>query len=71
MHDVRSDQIWETCKDAKSTWRRVKVINVLGDTVDLEYLDAPGAPNPERIFTTTQSRMLATNAPYRFVRDAS
>jgi hypothetical protein len=69
MHDVRSDQIWETCKDRKSTWRRVKVINVLGDTVDLEYLDAPG--DPERIFTTTQSRMLATNAPYRFVSDAS
>jgi hypothetical protein len=68
MHDVRSDQIWETCKDTKSTWRRVKVINVLGDTVDLEYLDA--AADPERIFTTTQSRMLATNAPYRFVSDA-
>jgi hypothetical protein len=68
MDDVRSDQIWETCKDTKSTWRRVKVINVLGDTVDLEYLDAPG--DPESIFTTTQSRMLATNAPYRFVSDA-
>ena len=70
MDDVRSNQIWETCKDAKSAWRRVKVINVLGDTVDLEYLDTPGAPSLERIFTTTQSRMLATNAPYRFVSDA-
>lgn len=69
MKDVRSDQIWETCKDTKSQWRRVKVIAVLGDTVDLEYLDAPRAPDPERIFTTTQSRMLATNAPYRFVSD--
>ena len=69
MLDVRSNQIWETCKDTRSTWRRVRVVNVLGDTVDLEYLDAPSVPDPEKIFTTTQSRMLASNAPYRFVSD--
>jgi hypothetical protein len=70
MLDVRSNQIWETCKDTRSTWRRVRVINVLGDTVDLEYLDTPSVPDPEKIFTTTQSRMLASNAPYRFVSEA-
>jgi hypothetical protein len=41
MTEVRPHQIWETRPDTHAAWRRVKVVNVSMDAVELQYLDSP------------------------------
>jgi hypothetical protein len=66
---VQPHQVWETRTDANSQWCRVKVVNVSLDTVELEYLDAPGEPDIKTSITTTQSAMLASESRFRFLHD--
>ncbi len=66
---VQPHQVWETRADANSPWRRVRVVNVSLDTVELEYLDAPGEPDIKTSVATTQSAMVASEGRFRFVCD--
>ena len=59
MTEVKQNQIWETRPDTHAGWRRVKVVNVSLDAVELQYLDSPA-----------QSAMLASTAMFRLVSDA-
>jgi hypothetical protein len=68
MPDVKTDQIWKVRLGQRGPWRRVRVINVSLDAVELQYLDLPdAAPDLPRTFQTSRSRMLAKNGPYKFV----
>jgi hypothetical protein len=67
---VRLFQVWETRPDTNAPWRRVKVVNMSLDVVDLEYLDVPSEPDIRTLVATTQSAMLASEAMFRFVGDA-
>jgi hypothetical protein len=69
MTEVKPNQIWETRPDTHAAWRRVKVVNVSLDAVELQYLDSP-APDIATTFATTQSAMLASAAMFRLVSDA-
>jgi hypothetical protein len=69
MTEVKPNQIWETRPDTDAGWRRVKVVNVSLDAVELQYLDSP-APDIATTFATTQSAMLASIAMFRLVSDA-
>jgi len=70
MTKVQPYQVWETRPDTNAPWRRVKVVNVRLDAVDLEYLDASGEPDIKTSVATTQSAMLASEALFRFVSDS-
>jgi hypothetical protein len=70
MTKIQPQQVWETRPNLNAPWRRVKVVNVSLDAVNLEYLDAPGEPDIKTSVATTQSAMLASEALFRFVRDA-
>jgi hypothetical protein len=70
MTKVRLHQIWETRPDTNAPWRRVKVVNVSLEVVDLEYLDAPSEPDIRTTVATTQSAMMASEAMFRLVGDA-
>jgi hypothetical protein len=50
---VRPGQIWKTALLPKRAWRPVQVIQVVGDQVELEYLDLPGVPNLQKTFTVS------------------
>jgi hypothetical protein len=69
MTEVKQNQIWETRPDTHVGWRRVKVVNVSLDAVELQYLDSP-APDIATTFATTQSAMLTSMAMLRLVSDA-
>jgi hypothetical protein len=69
MTKVQLNQVWETRPDTSAPWRRVKVVNVSLDFVNLEYLDAPTEPDIRTTVATTQSAMLASEAMFRFVGD--
>ena len=69
MTKIQPQQVWETRPNLNAPWRRVKVVNVSLDAVNLEYLDAPGEPDIKTSVATTQSAMLASEALFRFVRD--
>jgi hypothetical protein len=69
MTDVKPNQIWDTRPNAEAQ-RRVKVINVSLDAVELQYLDTPSASEIATTFATTQSAMFASTAMFRLVSDA-
>jgi hypothetical protein len=67
--DVRPQQIWQTRPNTNAPWRRVKVVNVNLDAVELQYLDTPGKPDIATTIATTQSAMLASDALFKLVSD--
>jgi hypothetical protein len=70
MIQVKPDQVWETRPNINEPWRRVKVVNVSLDLVDLQYLDTPNQSDIETTFATTQSAMVASAALFRLASDA-
>jgi hypothetical protein len=59
MLNVRPGQTWQRRSIPGAPWRPVEVINVLFDAVELRFLDLPHAPDLERTFATSRSRLLA------------
>ena len=49
MPDLKPGQVWEIYSDTDKRWRRAKVANVSGPTVELLYQDMPGAPDVSRV----------------------
>jgi hypothetical protein len=66
-------QKWERRSVSGTPWRPVEVVNVLGNVVELRFLDMPDAHDLQRVFSTNIDRMLASvrqSAEYRLVQDA-
>jgi hypothetical protein len=60
--DVQLGQVWETRSTPKKAWRPVQVIKVVGDQIELQFLDLPGAPDDaERTFTVS-AEVMATRS---------
>jgi hypothetical protein len=71
MLDVKTGQIWKIRSRGNGEWRRAYVVDVLGDIVELEYLDVGGVFDMHQTLTTTRSAMLLTAANYQFVDRAT
>jgi hypothetical protein len=56
VSDVKPGQVWEIRSNSNSPWKEARVVNVLGDEVELQYLDMPGATDLAR--TVSHSRAL-------------
>jgi hypothetical protein len=41
MLDVREGQIWEFYQATSGSWRRARIINVLRERVELQFIDLP------------------------------
>jgi hypothetical protein len=67
MLDVKPGQIWKVCSCSKREWRRVRVVNVVLDAVELEYLDMPEGASPYETFAASRYAMLETASQYQFV----
>jgi hypothetical protein len=70
MLDVKPGQIWKVRSNAKDAWRRAYVVDVLGDIVELEYLDVSEVFDMHQMLVTSRSAMLLTAANYQFVTHA-
>jgi hypothetical protein len=53
---VRPNQIWSHAGN-DGQWRRVRVMNVLANAVELKYENAPGLLDVEKTFSTTMDAM--------------
>jgi hypothetical protein len=65
-------QKWERRSVPDVPWRPVEVVNVLGNVVELRFLDMPDAHDLLRVFSTNIDRMLSSarqSAEYRLLRD--
>ena len=58
MLRVKPGQIWDHYSRPGAVGRQVEVINVLGDQVELRFLDMTRATDLERSFTTSGLHML-------------
>jgi hypothetical protein len=67
MLRVKPGQIWDHYSRPGAVGRQVEVINVLGDQVELRFLDMTRATDLERSFTTSGLHMLiGSRAPSRY-----
>jgi hypothetical protein len=64
MFDVRPGQIWKIRSDRGGVWRRVRVVEVIDDVVELEYIDVF---DTNRKLTASRDQMLLAAATYQFV----
>jgi hypothetical protein len=73
MRNLYPGQKWERRSVTGTPWRPVEVVNVLGNVVELRFLDMPGASDLQRVFSTNIDRMLSSvrqSAEYRLVQSA-
>ena len=71
MLDVRPGQIWKVRSRANDDWRAVYVVDVVGEIVELEYLDVSEVFDMHQTLTSSRSAMLLTAANYQFVGHGS
>jgi hypothetical protein len=69
MPDVKPHQVWEVYSKGENRWSRTCVVNVLGDEVELQYLDMPTVPDVARTERASRARMLSDQRVYRLVAD--
>jgi hypothetical protein len=74
MLSVKPGQIWERRAMSGAPWRPVRVENVVADEVELRYLDMPNVPELQQVFTTSLTRMFASEAnlgpEYRYASES-
>jgi hypothetical protein len=68
MQTVRPHQEWDVKLLGQGDWRRARVINVLGEQVEIQFLDASHLPDLARTVTIRASAM-NNRAMYRLVSD--
>lgn len=69
MSDVRPNQVWDVYSNHDDRWRPVRVLNVLSDEVELQYLDMPGVSDLARTMRVSRAHMLHNQTAYRLVTD--
>jgi hypothetical protein len=65
--EVRPCQVWDIYSYDEKRWRRVSVVNVLMNKVELLYLDMPETPDVARTAYADLGRMEREPQSYRFV----
>jgi len=58
MADVNPHQVWEKYSKSDNRWRPVRVVNVLGDEIEIQYLDMPCVSDVARTRRASRERML-------------
>ena len=71
MHEIRQNQTWEVRPRTAKEARRARVMNVLGNEVELLFLDHDHLPDPARTLRVDQRTMLSNPAIYTLVSDAA
>ena len=69
MLNVRLGQQWEVYSDSADRWRPVRVVNVFGNEVELQYLDMPGHSDLARTLRAKRESMLTDAKRYRLIAD--
>jgi hypothetical protein len=71
MLDVKPGQIWKVRSLGERGWCQVRVVNVVLDSVELEYVDISEVTNFyqtfNKSFTASRYAMLMTASDYQFV----
>ena len=61
---IKTGQEWSVHSDRENRWRPVRVVMVLEDEVEVQYLDTPGRPDLTRTEKLSRAQMLSE--PGRF-----
>ena len=69
MLNVRPGQQWEVYSENADRWRPVRVVDILGNEVELRYLDMPGHSDLARILRAKRENMLTDARKYRLIAD--
>jgi hypothetical protein len=65
MQEPNMGQEWSVYSDDEKRWRPVRIVNVLGEEVEVQYLDMTGVPDLARTQTFSRSRMLSQPKTFR------
>lgn len=71
MNEVRQNQKWEVRPKAAKKARRARVMNVLGDQVELLFLDHDYRPDLARTLRVDRRTMLSNPTVYTLVSDSA
>jgi hypothetical protein len=71
MQGIRQHQTWEVRPKAAKEARRARVMNVLGDQVELLFLDHDYLPDLARTLRVDRRTMLSNPTIYLLVSDAA
>lgn len=69
MNEVRQNQTWEVRPKAAKVARRARVVNVLGNEVELLFLDHDHLPDLARTLRIDRRTMLSNPAIYKLAGD--
>ena len=68
---IKVGQQWSVHSDRENRWRTVRVVKVLTDEVEVQYLDALDQPDLTRTQILSRARMLSEPGRFRLDKDAS
>ena len=71
MNEIRQNQTWEVCPKAAKVPRRARVLNVLGNEVELLFLDHNDLPDLARTLRVDRRTMLSNPMMYKLVSDVT
>ncbi len=69
MNEIRQNQTWEVCPKAAKVTRRARVLNVLGNEVELLFLYHNDLRELARTLRIYRRTMLSNPTMYRLVSD--
>ena len=67
---IKTGQEWSVYSDRENRWRPVRVVMVLEDEVEVQYLDALGRPDLTRTEKLSRAQMLSEPGRFRLDKDA-
>ena len=71
MQEIRQNQTWEVSPKAAKAPRRARVMNVLGNQVELLFLDHDDLPDLARTLRVDGRTMLSNPTMYKLVSDTA
>jgi hypothetical protein len=67
--EIKIGQEWSVHSDRENRWRPVRVVIVLADEVEVQYLDVPDQPDHTRTQKLSRARMLSEPGRFRLDKD--
>jgi hypothetical protein len=71
MQEIRQNQTWEVRPKTVKEARRARVVNVLGDEVELLFLDHDHLPDPARTLRVDRRTMLSNPTVYKLLSETA
>ena len=68
--EIKAGQEWSVHSDRENRWMPVRVVIVLADVVEIQYLDALDQPDHTRTEKLSRARMLSEPGRFRLDKDA-